>query len=192
MHPLYGGYSHMKIYTKTGDQGITSLYGGERVSKSHLRIETYGTVDELNAWMGMIASNSENQYYYSDIVTIQNHLFVLGAMLAVDAEHTELPLEKINTDDIKWIEKCIDKIIAILPPMTHFILPGGNIAASHAHLARCVCRRAERLTVTLSKSAFVDDITVIYLNRLSDYLFCLARLICKNADNEEVKWIPKI
>lgn len=171
---------------------MTSLYGGERVSKSHLRIETYGTVDELNAWMGMIASNSENQYYYSDLVTIQNHLFVLGAMLAVDAEHTELPLAKINTDDIKWIEKCIDKIVAILPPMTHFILPGGSTTASHAHLARCVCRRAERLTVTLSKSAFVDDITVIYLNRLSDYLFCLARLICKNTDNEEIKWVPRI
>ena len=162
------------------------------MSKSHLRIETYGTVDELNAWMGMIASNSENQYYYSDLVTIQNHLFVLGAMLAVDAEHTELPLAKINTDDIKWIEKCIDKIVAILPPMTHFILPGGSTTASHAHLARCVCRRAERLTVTLSKSAFVDDITVIYLNRLSDYLFCLARLICKNTDNEEIKWVPRI
>lgn len=171
---------------------MTSLYGGERVSKSHLRIETYGTVDELNAWMGMIASNSENQYYYSNLVTIQNHLFVLGAMLAVDAEHTELPLAKINTDDIKWIEKCIDKIVAILPPMTHFILPGGSTTASHAHLARCVCRRAERLTVTLSKSAFVDDITVIYLNRLSDYLFCLARLICKNTDNEEIKWVPRI
>ena len=142
--------------------------------------------------MGMIASNSENQYYYSDLVTIQNHLFVLGAMLAVDAEHTELPLAKINTDDIKWIEKCIDKIVAILPPMTHFILPGGSTTASHAHLARCVCRRAERLTVTLSKSAFVDDITVIYLNRLSDYLFCLARLICKNTDNEEIKWVPRI
>ncbi len=171
---------------------MTSLYGGERVSKSHLRIETYGTVDELNAWMGMIASNSEKEYYYSDLVTIQNHLFVLGAMLAVDAEHTELPLAKINTDDIKWIEKCIDKIVAILPPMTHFILPGGSTTASNAHLARCVCRRAERLTVTLSKSAFVDDITVIYLNRLSDYLFCLARLICKNTDNEEIKWVPRI
>jgi cob(I)alamin adenosyltransferase len=113
-------------------------------------------------------------------------------MLAVDAEHTELPLAKINTDDIKWIEKCIDKIVAILPPMTHFILPGGSTTASNAHLARCVCRRAERLTVTLSKSAFVDDITVIYLNRLSDYLFCLARLICKNTDNEEIKWVPRI
>ena len=95
-------------------------------------------------------------------------------MLAVDGEHTELPLKKIDTDDIKWIEKCIDKIVSNLPPMTHFILPGGSTLASHAHLARCVCRRAERLTVTLSKSAFVDDITVIYLNRLSDYLFCLA------------------
>ena len=182
----------MKIYTKTGDQGMTSLYGGERVSKSHLRIETYGTIDELNAWIGMIASNSECEYYYSDLVTIQNQLFVLGAMLAVDAEHAELPLKKIDIDDVKWVEKCIDKIIANLPPMTHFILPGGNIIASHVHVARCVCRRSERLAVTLSKSAFVDDIGVIYLNRLSDYLFCLARLICKNTDSEEVKWIPRI
>ncbi|MEC7659474.1 MAG: ATP:cob(I)alamin adenosyltransferase, partial [Bacteroidota bacterium] len=92
----------------------------------------------------------------------------------------------------KWIEKCIDKIVSDLPPMTHFILTGGSETASHAHLARCVCRRAERLTVTLSKSAYVDDIGVIYLNRLSDYLFCLARLMCKNAGNEEVKWIPRI
>ena len=171
---------------------MTSLYGGERVSKSHLRIETYGTVDELNAWMGVIASNSERENYHSDLVKIQNHLFVLGAMLAVDGEHTDLPLVKLNAEDVQWIEKCIDKIVAILPPMTHFILPGGSPIASHAHLARCVCRRAERLTVTLSKSAFVDDITVIYLNRLSDYLFCLARLICKNTDSEEVKWVPRI
>jgi cob(I)alamin adenosyltransferase len=182
----------MKIYTKTGDQGMTSLYGGERVSKSHLRIETYGTVDELNAWIGMIASNSENEYYYADLVSIQNHLFVLGAMLAVDGEHSELPLKKIDADDVEWIERCIDKIVATLPPMTHFILPGGNAVSSYAHLARCVCRRAERLSVTLRKSAFVDDITVIYLNRLSDYLFCLARFICKNTDSEEVKWVPRI
>ena len=182
----------MKIYTKTGDQGMTSLYGGERVSKSHLRIETYGTVDELNAWIRMIASNSEHEYYCSDLITIQNHLFVLGAMLAVDGEHSELPLKKIDTNDIKWIEKCIDKIVSTLPPMTHFILPGGSTLASHAHLARCVCRRAERLTVTLSKSAYVEDNTFIYLNRLSDYLFCLARLICKNTDSKEVKWIPRI
>ena len=182
----------MKIYTKTGDQGMTSLYGGERVSKSHLRIETYGTVDELNAWMGMIASNSESQYYHRDLIKIQNDLFVLGAMLAVDGEHTDLRIQKITDEDVKWIEKCIDKIVSDLPPMTHFILPGGSETASHAHLARCVCRRAERLTVTLSKSAYVDDIGVIYLNRLSDYLFCLARLMCKNAGNEEVKWIPRI
>ena len=182
----------MKIYTKTGDQGITSLYGGERVSKSHLRIETYGTVDELNAWMGMIASNSESKYYYHDLIKIQNDLFVLGAMLAVDGEHTDLRIQKITNEDVEWIEKCIDKIVSDLPPMTHFILPGGSETASHAHLARCVCRRAERLTVTLSKSAYVDDIGVIYLNRLSDYLFCLARLMCKNAGAEEVKWIPRI
>ena len=140
----------------------------------------------------MIASNSEREYYYSDLVIIQNHLFVLGAMLAVDGEHTELPLKKIDTDDVVWIEKCIGKIVSNLPPMTHFILPGGSTLASHAHLARCVCRRAERLTVTLSKSAFVDDISVIYLNRLSDYLFCLSRLICKKTDSEEVKWVPRI
>lgn len=182
----------MKIYTKTGDQGMTSLYGGERVSKSHLRIETYGTVDELNAWIGMIVANSVSEFYHSDLIKIQNDLFVLGAMLAVDGEHTELSIQKISEEDIKWIETCIDKIVSNLSPMTHFILPGGNEVASHAHLARCICRRAERLTVTLSKSAYVDDIAVIYLNRLSDYLFCLARLICKNADSEEIKWVPQI
>ena len=182
----------MKIYTKTGDHGMTSLYGGERVSKSHLRIETYGTVDELNAWIGIIVSNIEDDNCQKDLIVIQNHLFVLGAMLAVDSELAELPLEKINDKDVKLLEKCIDKIVSKLPPMTHFILPGGNTVSSYAHLARCVCRRAERLTVTLEKSAYVDSVGLIYLNRLSDYLFCLARKICKDTDNDEVKWIPRI
>ena len=114
----------MKIYTKTGDQGMTSLYGGERVSKSHLRIETYGTVDELNAWIGMIASNSEREYYYSDLVKIQNHLFVLGAMLAVDGEHTEIPLKKIDNDDfIRQLNGASNLVLPILPNLGTKFLP---------------------------------------------------------------------
>lgn len=181
----------MKIYTKTGDQGMTSLYGGERVSKSHLRIETYGTVDEVNAWLGVIATSTNDSPTQSLLEIIQNHMFVLGAMLAVDTEHTELPLKKIGQGEVKWLENQIDTIVATLPKMTHFILPGGNKIAAHCHVARCVCRKAERLAVTLSKNAFVDDIVVIYLNRLSDYLFCLGRKFCKDAGNQEVKWIPQ-
>ena len=181
----------MKIYTKTGDQGMTSLYGGERVSKSHLRIETYGTVDEVNAWLGVIATSIDDTSTQSDLENIQNHMFAVGAMLAVDTELTELPLQKISKEEVQWLERNIDKIVAALPPMTHFILPGGNPMAAHCHVARCVCRRAERLAVTLSKNAFVDDIVIIYLNRLSDYLFCLARKLCKDSGNQEVKWIPE-
>ena len=181
----------MKIYTKTGDQGMTSLYGGERVSKSHLRIETYGTVDEVNAWLGVIATSTDEATTQANLGFIQNHMFVVGAMLAVDSEHTELPLKKIGQEEVRWIEKQRDKIVTTLPKMAHFILPGGNPIAAHCHVARCVCRRAERLAVTLSKNAFVDDIVVIYLNRLSDYLFCLSRKFCKDAGNQEVKWIPQ-
>jgi cob(I)alamin adenosyltransferase len=181
----------MKIYTKTGDQGMTSLYGGERVSKSHLRIETYGTVDEVNAWLGLIATSINDQTTQSHLETIQNQMFVIGAMLAVDSELTTLPLQKIDDKDIQWIESNIDKIVATLPSMTHFILPGGNQIAAKMHVARCVCRRAERLAVTLSKNAFVDDNVIIYLNRLSDYLFCLARKACQDSGSQEVKWIPK-
>jgi len=181
----------MKIYTKTGDQGMTSLYGGERVSKSHLRIETYGTVDEVNAWLGVIATSIIDQTTQSHLETIQNHMFVVGAMLAVDSELTTLPLQKIGNQEIKWLETQIDEIVATLPPMTHFILPGGNPIAANLHVARCVCRRAERLAVTLSKNAYVDENVVIYLNRLSDYLFCLARKSCQDTGSQEVKWIPK-
>jgi len=181
----------MKIYTKTGDQGMTSLYGGERVSKSHLRIETYGTVDEVNAWLGVIATSINDQTTQPDLEAIQNHMFVVGAMLAVDSELTTLPLQKIGNQEIKWLETKIDKIVATLPPMTHFILPGGNQIAANLHVARCVCRRAERLAVTLSKNAYVDENVVIYLNRLSDYLFCLARKSCQDTGSQEVKWIPK-
>ena len=180
----------MKIYTKTGDQGMTSLYGGERVSKSHLRIETYGTVDEVNAWLGVIATSIDDTSTQSDLERIQNHMFVVGAMLAVDSELTILPLQKIGNQEIKWLETQIDEIVATLPPMTHFILPGGNQIAANLHVARCVCRRAERLAVTLSKNAYVDDNVVIYLNRLSDYLFCLARKSCQDTGSQEVKWIP--
>ena len=181
----------MKIYTKTGDQGMTSLYGGERVSKSHLRIETYGTVDEVNAWLGVIATSIIDQTTQSHLETIQNHMFVVGAMLAVDSELTTLPLQKIGNQEIKWLETKIDEIVATLPPMTHFILPGGNPIAANLHVARCVCRRAERLAVTLSKNAYVDENVVIYLNRLSDYLFCLARKSCQDTGSQEVKWVPK-
>ncbi len=181
----------MKIYTKTGDQGMTSLYGGDRVSKSDLRIETYGTVDELNAWLGLIADTCSIKKLTEDLREIQQKLFVIGAMLAVKNHSVFLPVKKISEKEISKIEKKIDFITTQLDQMTHFILPGGTPSASYAHIARCVCRRSERLCVQLGKENFVEQHIVIYLNRLSDYLFCVARLIVKEQGLEEIKWIPE-
>ena len=179
----------MKIYTKTGDKGDTSLIGGLRVPKSDLRIESYGNVDELNSWLGLIVEFLP-QERIEEVQGIQSLLFSMGAQLASKSKEQKRSFPELSTVDIKALETYIDEYEELLPRMTHFILPGGNKGASHAHIARCVCRRTERIVVQLSKIDFVDDIVLVYLNRLSDYLFCLARALAFWEGKDEIKWIP--
>lgn len=184
----------MKIYTKTGDTGKTSLIGGTRVYKNHLRVECYGTVDELNAYIGLLNDELKNICLGNSLTGIQHNLFVIGSLLALDTDKaSKIQFPDLSEDDIASLEKEIDRMSESLPKMTHFILPGGHVIVSHAHIARTVCRRAERLCVRLLED--VDDarvsFVVKYLNRLSDYLFVLARFIAKHLDVEEVKWIPE-
>ena len=188
----------MKIYTKTGDKGTTALFGGTRVKKYNLRIESYGTVDELNSYIGLIKDQEINQTLKTSLLKIQNELFTLGAMLATPPEKETLKsgkerlnIPKINDNSILFLENEIDKMDAELPQMTHFILPGGHQAVSFCHIARCVCRRAERLSVELSDTEDVNNDIIKYLNRLSDYLFTLARKLSKDLAVEEIKWIPE-
>ena len=188
----------MKVYTKTGDTGTTSLFGGTRVSKDHMRIESYGTVDELNSYIGLVRDQEMNSHYKEILVEIQDRLFTIGAILATPPEkevkkNGELRLKKLGLleSDIEILENEIDSMESELPPMTHFVLPGGHTTVSYCHLSRCVCRRAERLAVHLSHNEPVAEIAIKYLNRLSDYLFVLARKLSYDLKAEEVKWIPK-
>jgi len=179
----------MKIYTKTGDKGETSLIGGYRVSKSDLRIESYGTVDELNSWLGLLVTYLPSNRI-DELQHLQSLLFSVGAMLASKSKEQNRPFSPIDQNDVLALEKCIDAYEAFLPAMTHFILPGGSKAAAQTHIARCVCRRAERIVVQLSRVDDVDEQLLIFLNRLSDYLFCLARAFTFWDEIEEIKWIP--
>jgi cob(I)alamin adenosyltransferase len=189
----------MKIYTKTGDTGTTSLIGGKRIKKNNLRIESYGTIDELNSYIGLIkdqkgiGNNDKNS-----LLKIQHELFVIGAMLATAPDKETLKngkervtISKINKHSILFLEEEIDKMDEKLPQMTHFILPGGHQTVSFCHIARCVCRRAERLSVELNEKEKVSNELIIYLNRLSDYLFTLARKLSKELLVDEIKWIPE-
>ncbi len=187
----------MKIYTKTGDKGTTALFGGTRVKKYNLRIESYGTVDELNSYIGLIKDQEINDEAKESLLKIQNELFTLGAMLATPPEKETLKsgkdrlnIPKVDEDSIAFLENEIDKMDLILPQMTHFILPGGHQAVSFCHVARCVCRRAERLSVELNDEEPVNENILKYLNRLSDYLFVLARKLTLDLDVAEIKWIP--
>ncbi len=181
----------MKIYTKTGDQGETSLIGGVRVPKSHLRIEAYGTVDELNSWVGMIRAQAPqaSDGVQQQLEAIQNELFVLGSHLAA-SEKSRMQLPAWQEGFTQALEQGIDRLQADLPELKNFVLPGGNQAAASAHLARCVCRRAERLVVALSAQESVAPALLEYLNRLSDYFFTLARHLCVSAGNAEILWQP--
>lgn len=174
----------MKIYTKTGDKGETSLLGGTRVSKSDARIEAYGTIDELNSCIGLVVSSVKTHREF--LISIQHHLFNAGSILASDGRK-QFKLPEITDKDIHALEVEIDRMNEILEPLKNFILPGGSVAASHAHVARCVCRRAERRVVDLKED--YSDI-VKYLNRLSDYLFVLSRSILQEEGVPEVKWDP--
>jgi len=188
----------MKVYTKTGDGGTTALFGGTRVPKDHIRIESYGTIDELNSYIGLIRDQEINSHYKTILIEIQDRLFTVGAILATPPEkevmkNGELRLKKLGIieTDIELLEKEIDTMEEMLPPMTHFVLPGGHQTVSYCHITRCVCRRAERLAVHLSHNEPVPEITIKYLNRLSDYLFVLARKLSVDLRADEVKWIPR-
>lgn len=179
-----------KIYTKTGDKGETSLFGGKRLTKSHLRIEAYGTVDELNAVLGLVRDSLQNEHLRSILKSVQDRLFTIGANLASDpAKNMSLP--DLVPADIELLEKEIDSMEAELPPLKNFILPGGHVAVSFCHLARTVCRRAERHVVALHHSEPVENIILVYFNRLSDYLFVLGRKVAHDLGVEEIPWKPR-
>ncbi len=182
----------MKIYTKTGDKGQTSLIGGTRVPKFHVRIEAYGTIDELNSYIGLIGCQAIEAHHQQILKEIQDRLFTIGSSLASDPEKSKMKIPDLKESDILFLEKEMDAMNEVLPSLKHFILPGGNTIVSYCHLARCVCRRAERLTVELASASFVDSNITIYLNRLSDYLFVLARKLNDDAKTEENIWIPRI
>ncbi len=180
----------MKIYTKTGDKGDTSLFGGQRVPKDALRIEAYGTVDELNSVLGIVrADNTENEID-SIIGRIQNDLFVLGADLATPRSQSSKSIKRIDAKDSRHLEKTIDQLEEHLKPLKTFILPGGSTVAARLHFARTVCRRAERSVVRLSRNEDIGDGITIYLNRLSDLLFVLARYANHTTGVPEIKWKP--
>jgi cob(I)alamin adenosyltransferase len=181
----------MKIYTKTGDKGQTSLLGGTRLLKSDDRINAYGTVDELNSHIGLLRDQEVNSNRKDLLKEIQDRLFTIGSLLASDPEKSKMKVPDLHEDDVKLLEKKIDEMEAELMPLKEFILPGGHQSVSFCHIARCVCRRAERLIVSLQQKEFVPDLIVIYLNRLSDYLFVLSRLMCKELGAEEVTWKPR-
>ncbi|MBI1185615.1 cob(I)yrinic acid a,c-diamide adenosyltransferase [bacterium] len=177
----------MKVYTKTGDKGETSLIGGVRVPKSHLRIEAYGTIDELNSFIGLVRDFTTNDIQNKLLYKVQNTLFVVGSNLAsVPSAKMEIP--NLQEQEISELEEAIDTMEADLPPLKNFILPGGHPSVSHAHVARCVCRRCERLCVALNSHEAIDKSIIPYLNRLSDYLFVLGRFLAKEAGVEEVIW----
>jgi cob(I)alamin adenosyltransferase len=181
----------MKIYTKTGDKGQTSLIGGTRVPKHHLRIETYGTIDELNSYIGLVRDAFRHEHSRNMLKEIQDCLFTIGASLASDPARSKMKIPDLTDSDVSLLEREIDAMSAQLPELKNFILPGGNIVASYCHITRCVCRRAERLVVQLSENEQVNEKILAYLNRLSDYLLVLARFIVFTERAEEILWKPK-
>ncbi|MGB7339709.1 MAG: cob(I)yrinic acid a,c-diamide adenosyltransferase [Phototrophicaceae bacterium] len=181
----------MKIYTKTGDDGTTSLFSGGRVAKHHLRVESYGTVDELNSYLGVIRTQTPTNKTDQLLETIQNHLFRLGADLATPLSAKADWLVRITNEEVIWLEACIDELSETLPELKHFVLPGGVPAAAHLHVARTICRRAERLVVALSEHEAISTASMIYLNRLSDCLFTIARYENAQHNEPETKWIVR-
>ncbi len=188
----------MKIYTKTGDDGTTGLFGGTRVPKHHIRIESYGTVDELNSWLGLIRDQNIPDHHERALISVQEQLFTVGAILATDPEKAvlkngkeRLNIPQISLTEIEFLERAIDEMDAQLPQMTHFILPGGHTTVSYCHIARTVCRRAERMATLLYENESFNASVLSYLNRLSDYLFVLARKLSYTLNADEIKWIPE-
>jgi cob(I)alamin adenosyltransferase len=184
----------MKIYTKTGDKGTTSLIGGTKVAKSHLRIETYGTVDELNSYIGLVSDLTANEHSKIILKEIQDRLFTIGSALACDPQkEIRMAIPDLHPEDVQLLEKEIDAMNETLPEMRSFILPGGHPTVSHMHIARCVCRRAERAAVLLlQQEQNVEEIILVYLNRLSDYLFILARNEAQLLKVPDIPWKPRL
>jgi cob(I)alamin adenosyltransferase len=182
----------MKIYTKTGDKGLTSLIGGTRVPKSSLRIDCYGTVDELNSYIGLLRDQDVNASRRDLLKEIQDRLFTIGASLASDPEKSKMKIPDLHDTDVTLLEEEMDRMNLQLPELRVFVLPGGHQSVSFAHVARCVCRRAERLVIHLREDSFVADLVVMYLNRLSDYLFVLSRQMAHDLGAEEVSWKPRM
>ena len=187
----------MKIYTKTGDNGTTGLVGGTRIPKHDLRIDCYGTVDELNSYLGLIRDQTISDDSQTTLIKIQNQLFIIGSLLATDSEklmdeskRKRLGITLLKSEAIEFLETEIDTMNSVLPPMTHFILPGGHQTVSFCHIARCICRRAERNISKLNTEQPTQPEILIYLNRLSDFIFVLARKLSKELHAEEIKWIP--
>jgi len=182
----------MKVYTKTGDKGDTSLFGGKRVPKFDLRINAYGTSDELNSWIGLIRDQKIDASFTEMLLEIQDRIFTLGSQLAADPGKPKLKMTKVELKDIQLLEDEMDRMSENLPEMTNFTLPGGHTTVSYCHIARCVCRRCERLVVELASIEVIDVLIVQYLNRLSDYLFVLSRKITQDLGVEEALWKPKM
>jgi cob(I)alamin adenosyltransferase len=181
----------MRVYTKTGDDGTSGLIGGTRVEKFDLRLEAYGTVDELNSWIGLICSQKIDQTARELLLKVQNNLFVIGARLATDLSKADLSERlPLKPEDITQLENEMDRLLDLLPPMEHFVLPGGSNAVSYCHLARTVCRRAERRVCQLAKEVSIPIDLIKYLNRLSDYLFVLSRKVAVDENVDEVQWLP--
>jgi cob(I)alamin adenosyltransferase len=178
----------MKIYTRTGDDGTTSLSGGRRVPKDSIRVEAYGSVDELIAWFGLLRDCKENLHRKGLLIYIQNQLMKCAAALAYDSINDNSKKILPDSDCISVIEKEIDLMEATLPPLNNFVLPGGNVLVSYCHIARCVCRRAERAVIRLNKTEESPEIVNKFLNRLSDFLFVLSRKVSLDLDIEEIKW----
>ncbi len=181
----------MKIYTKTGDKGKTSLIGGTRVPKYHIRIECYGTVDELSSWIGLIRDQDVLVHYKDSLLEIQDRLFTIESILASDGS-SEYKLPEIETKDIDFLENEIDVITKELPQLRSFLLSGGNTIVSYCHIARTVCRRCERLILRLGEEYELNELVLIYLNRLSDYLFVLSRKIGVDKNVKEILWKPRV
>ena len=188
----------MKIYTKTGDKGTSALFGGTRVPKHHARLDAYGTIDELNSWIGLIRDQKIDATSQKTLLFLQDKLFTVGAILATDPAKAvlkngkaRLNISKIENTDLTFLENQMDLMEESLAPMTHFILPGGHTTVSYCHIARTICRRAERMVCLLHENEPVEQNVLSFINRISDYLFVLARKLSSTLKVEEIKWIPE-
>jgi cob(I)alamin adenosyltransferase len=182
----------MKVYTKKGDKGKTGLIGGTRVPKYALRIDAYGTVDELNSYVGLLRDKAVNKQFKEELIFVQDRLFTIGSWLASDPEKGKMALPEIKEGDLTKLEDSIDVMDAKLEPMTSFVLPGGHETVSFCHITRCVCRRAERLVTELNEESELNPLIMAFLNRLSDYLFVYGRFVTAELGAEEIPWKPKM